>query len=34
LQDRLAAFLADTPQQTRAITRMWQAFKSDSLGAP
>jgi spermidine/putrescine-binding protein len=24
--------VADTPEQTRAITRMWQGFKSGSLG--
>jgi putrescine transport system substrate-binding protein len=30
LRDRLAGFLSDTPEQNRAITRLWQAFKSGS----
>ena len=28
LREKLAVQLADSPEQTRAITRMWQKFKT------
>jgi putrescine transport system substrate-binding protein len=28
LQEKLAPFLGDSPEQIRALTRMWQTFKT------